>query len=305
MTSEFFHTPVMLAEAIEWLAPAPGKRFIDATVGMGGHAAALLEKTAPDGRLLGIDRDERALAIARQNLVSFGARVVLVHAGFDDIDMLARRNAFECVDGVIADLGVLSMQLDDAGRGFSFMRDGPLDMRMDAARGESAADLIAGLNERELADLIYRFGEERLSRRIARRIVAERERGAIITTARLARIVAGAYPPRRRGIHPATRTFQALRIAVNDELGMLERFLEAAPGLLKDGGRLVMISYHSLEDRQIKHAFRELSHSMGLTLTKKVLSPSPEEVGRNPRARSAKMRVFERRTTGDERWKRH
>ncbi len=294
-TSGADHVPVMLSESLHWLGVHAGGVYCDATLGAGGHAQALLEGSAPDGSLLGIDRDSEVLAVTKARLASFGERAVLVHATFDCIGDVARAHGIAQFDGILADLGVSSMQIDRADRGFSFMHEGPLDMRMDPTQGESAADLIATTGEEELANLIYTYGEERYSRRIARTIVSARSRADITTTAELARIVAGAVPGRHGRIHPATRTFQALRIAVNDELGMLERFLNAEAGLLPEGGRLVVISYHSLEDRIVKNAFRAYAAAgRGRVLTKKVLIPSDEEVARNPRARSAKMRVFEK-----------
>ncbi len=284
------HTPVLLDEVIAWLEPQSGGAYIDATVGLGGHAEAILERSSPHGRLFGMDRDAEALSRARERLAIFGMRAVLVQGSFDGIAEAARRNGFEHVDGIIADLGISSMQLDSAERGFSFMRDGPLDMRMDRSRGESAAAFIARASEAELADVLFRYGEERMARRIARRI---RDSLPLGTTAKLAAVVAGACGGRRGRIHPATRTFQALRIAVNDELGMLERFLAVAPTLLKSRGRLVVISYHSLEDRLVKNAFRTHARRGGAVLTKKVIVPGRPEVIGNPRARSARMRVFE------------
>lgn len=296
MPSEAEHVPVMLEEVCSFMQPETGMAYIDATLGLGGHAEAILERSAPDGRLFGIDRDEKALAVARARLKRFGGRAELAHADFDEVASVSREHGFEGVHGILADLGVSSMQLNQSGRGFSFMRDGPLDMRMDESRAESAAELIARIDETELANLIYRFGEERFSRRIAKGIVEARRRRSIDTTSELAKIVAESIPGRRGRIHPATRTFQALRIAVNDELGQLERFLEQSIGLLREGGRLVIISYHSLEDRMVKNAFRNAAKAMGRVITKKVVKPQLEEELNNPRARSAKLRAFEKRS---------
>ncbi len=286
----------MIQEVMSWLTPKSGGTYIDATLGAGGHAAAVLEESSPDGVLFGMDRDEDALAIARDRLAKFGSRATFLHAAFDRIAEMMREQGVARVDGILADLGVSSMQLDRHERGFSFMSDGPLDMRMDRSRGISAAEYIADVGEKDLADALYYYGEERNSRRIARRICEARRGSAIETTAELAALVARANPRRGGNIHPATRTFQALRIVVNDELGMLERFLEQAPDLLHEGGRLVILSYHSLEDRLVKRAFRERARTMGRVLTKKVVVPTREEIQRNPRARSAKLRAFEQQS---------
>lgn len=290
MVSAASHTPVMLDEVLAWLRPQTSGVYIDATVGLGGHAEAILKRSAPEGMLFGMDRDVEALSRARERLRVFGKRAVLIQGSFDCIAKAARQNGFGSVDGILADLGVSSLQLDDAARGFSFMRDGPLDMRMDRSKGVGAAEFIAQASEAELADIIFRYGEERMARRIAHRI---HDALPIDTTAKLAAVVASAYGRRRGRIHPATRTFQAIRIAVNDELAMLERFLAVAPTLLKSHGRLVVISYHSLEDRLAKNAFRNRAQKSGAVLTKKVIVPHRREVLDNPRARSARMRVFE------------
>jgi 16S rRNA (cytosine1402-N4)-methyltransferase len=288
------HLPVMTAAVLEHLRPDNGGLFVDCTVGLGGHARALLEAGAT--RLIGLDRDLEALARAREALAPWGDRVELVHADYRSIDDVLDRRQIDRVDGALADLGVSSMQFDEPGRGFSFQRDEPLDMRMDRSTGDTAADLIARSSERELADAIYQFGEERLSRRIARAIVEARQEAAIVTTGRLAAIVRRAQP--RRGytrIDPATRTFQALRIWVNQELDGLDRFIEAAARRLRIGAHLVVIAFHSLEDRIVKHTLRALQRE-GLVevLTKKPMVPRDDEVDRNPRARSAKLRAAER-----------
>jgi len=289
------HVPVMPGEVVELLRPAGGGLFVDCTVGLGGHSRALLEAGA--ARIIGLDRDLDALARARETLAPWGDRVELVHADYRAIDDVLDRRQIDRVDGALADLGVSSLQFDDPGRGFSFQRDEPLDMRMDRSRGDTAADLVARSSERELADAIFQYGEERYSRRIARAIVEARDETPIDTTGRLATIVRGAQP--RHGysrIDPATRTFQALRIWVNQELDGLDRFVEAAARRLRRGARLVVIAFHSLEDRIVKHTLRALQQREGLVrvLTKKPLVPGDEEVARNPRARSAKLRAAER-----------
>ena len=287
------HLPVLTATVVEYLRPQRGGVFVDCTVGLGGHSSALLAAGAT--RVIGLDRDRDALARARDTLAPWLERVELVHADFRAIDEVLDRLGIPRVDGAVADLGVSSMQLDEPGRGFSFQRDEPLDMRMDRSSGETAADLVARSDERELADAIYRFGEERFSRRIARAIVNARRESPIQTTGRLAAIIRRVMP--RRGamrIDPATRTFQALRIWVNRELDDLDRFLEAAARRLQLGARLVAIAFHSLEDRIVKHTLRALERSDVKVLTKKPIVPTEEEVARNPRARSAKLRAAER-----------
>ena len=289
------HVPVMPAEVVELLQPSGGGLFVDCTVGLGGHSRALLEAGAT--RIIGLDRDLDALARARETLAPWGDRVELVHADYRAIDDVLDRRQIDRVDGALADLGVSSLQFDEPGRGFSFQRDEPLDMRMDRSCGDTAADLVARSSERDLADAIFQYGEERRSRRIARAIVTAREEAPIDTTGRLAAIVRRAQP--RHGysrIDPATRTFQALRIWVNQELEGLDRFVEAAARRLRTGARLVMIAFHSLEDRIVKHTLRALQHGEGLVqvLTKKPWVPGDEEVARNPRARSAKLRAAER-----------
>src|SRR5581483_5537627 len=266
------------------------------TVGLGGHTRALLEAGAT--RVIGVDRDEDALARARQTLAPWRDRVELVHSDYRSLDDVLDSRHVDRVDGALADLGVSSLQFDAPGRGFSFQRDEPLDMRMDRSTGDTAADLIARSTEPELADAIFQYGEERFSRRIARAIVESRAESPITTTGRLASIVRRAIP--RRGpmrIDPATRTFQALRIWVNRELEGLAAFLESAARRLRSGARLVVISFHSLEDRIVKHTFRALHEADAAVveiLTKKPIVPREEEVERNPRARSAKLRAVER-----------
>lgn len=291
--SEKLHLPVMKDEVLFWIRPKPEGKYIDATLGAGGHAESILKGSSPSGKLIGIDRDEEILKKTSSRLAYLGDRIIFVKAAFDEIVEIASEAGFEKADGILADLGVSSFQLDEARRGFGFMREGPLDMRMDVSKGESAASFIANAAEETIADVIYRYGEERSSRRIAKSICRSRRQKPITTTYELAKIVENALGGRRGKIHPATRTFQAIRIHVNDELGMLSRFLESAPTLLKPGGRFLVISYHSLEDRIVKNAFKELKRRGALILTKKVIKPSREEQKNNPRSRSAKLRVLE------------
>jgi 16S rRNA (cytosine1402-N4)-methyltransferase len=289
------HVPVMTAEVIQQLRPEGGGLFVDCTVGLGGHARALLESGAT--RLIGLDRDADALVRARDTLAPWADRVELVHADYRGLDDVLDVRHIAAVDGALADLGVSSMQFDEPGRGFSFQRDEPLDMRMDRTTGDTASALIARVREEELADAIFAYGEERFSRRIARAIVAARQEAPVETTGRLASIVRRAIP--RRGfsrIDPATRTFQALRIWVNRELDGLDRFVAAAARRLRAGARLAVITFHSLEDRIVKHTLRALEQSgAGIrVLTKKPIVPQDEEIRVNPRARSAKLRAAER-----------
>jgi 16S rRNA (cytosine1402-N4)-methyltransferase len=292
------HVPVLTEAVVHYLRPERGGTFVDCTVGLGGHSKALLEAGATS--VIGFDRDVDALARARATLAPWGERVDLVHADYRSLDAVLDRRSVEFVDGALADLGVSSLQFDAEGRGFSFQRDEPLDMRMDATTGETAAAIVARASEQELADAIYAYGEERFSRRIARSIVTARREEPIATTGRLAAIVRRAVP--RRGymrIDPATRTFQALRIWVNRELDGLDRFIETAVRHLKAGARLVIISFHSLEDRIVKHTLRALEQrrepgSTVTVLTKKPVIPDDLEVEANPRARSAKLRAAER-----------
>ena len=290
------HVPVLRTEALAFLRPERGGLFVDCTIGLGGHAEALIEAGAT--RILGLDRDTQALASARARLASYGDRVELVHADFRSVDAVLGGRGIDTIDGALADLGVSSLQFDGPGRGFSFQRDEPLDMRMDTTSGETAADLVGRSTERELADAIYAFGEERHSRRIAKAIVRARREQPIETTGQLAAIVRRASGHRGyQRIDPATRTFQALRIWVNRELEGLDHFLETAVRRLRAGARLVVISFHSLEDRIVKHTFRALANGANAAvalLTKKPVVPSDEEIERNPRARSAKLRAAER-----------
>jgi 16S rRNA (cytosine1402-N4)-methyltransferase len=289
------HEPVMVAEVLDLLQPSRGGLFVDCTVGLGGHARAVLDAGA--ARLIGLDRDLSALAIAREALTPFGDRVELVHADYRELDRVLDELSIAGADGMLADLGVSSMQFDAEGRGFSFRRDEPLDMRMDQSRGPSVADLLRDVDEAELADVIYRFGEERASRRVARAIVHARRESAIETTGRLAAIVRRAVPHHgHQRIDPATRTFQALRIWVNRELDGLDTFLGDAARRLLANARLAVITFHSLEDRIVKHTFRAMEKAgNGLRiLTKRPLVAADQEVARNPRARSAKLRAIER-----------
>jgi len=289
------HEPVMVPQVLDLLEPARGGLYVDCTVGLGGHSRALLDAGAE--RVLGLDRDPVALALARETLADFGDRVELVHADYRDLGRVLDARGIESVAGAMADLGVSSMQLDADGRGFSFRRDEPLDMRMDQSRGPTAADLLRDVDEQELADVIFQFGEERHSRRVARAIVGARRDAAIDTTARLAAIVRRAVPHKgHQRIDPATRTFQALRIWVNRELEGLEAFLADATRRLRANARLAVIAFHSLEDRIVKHTFRALEKTgEGLRiLTKRPLTAPDDELARNPRARSAKLRAIER-----------
>jgi 16S rRNA (cytosine1402-N4)-methyltransferase len=299
------HVPVLLHEMLDGLAIKPGGRYIDGTVGGGGHSAAILS-CAPDIQLLGLDADPAAIERAALRLASFGSRVKLVNQNFAHLAEVARVHGFDQVDGVVLDLGLSSDQLEDPDRGFGFIAGGPLDMRFDPSRGESAADLINALDQDELADLIYRYGEEPASRKIARAIVSARP---IHTAQRLAEVIEQAIG-RRGHIHPATLTFQALRIAVNDELGSLMSVLPQAMALLRSGGRLVIIAFHSLEDRIVKEYFRSASRvrerqpddrpdvmirpATLKVITRKPIVPGDDEVSSNSRARSAKLRVAEK-----------
>jgi 16S rRNA (cytosine1402-N4)-methyltransferase len=288
------HVPVLTTEVVQQLQPGRGGVFVDCTVGLGGHSSALLSAGAT--RIIGLDRDLDALARARDQLAPWRDRVELVHADYRDLDLVLDRLGVTLVDGALADLGVSSMQFDEPGRGFSFQRDEPLDMRMDRSSGDTAADLVSRASEQELANAIFQFGEERFSRRVARAIVNARGEAPIATTGRLAAIVRRAIP--RRGamrIDPATRTFQAFRIWVNRELDGLDQFLEMAARRLREGARLVVIAFHSLEDRIVKHTFRALqARQVVKVLTKRPIVPGAEEVQRNARARSAKLRAVER-----------
>jgi 16S rRNA (cytosine1402-N4)-methyltransferase len=315
----FEHETVLAEEAVAALAPQPGGLYCDGTLGGGGHAERILEQSEPDGRLLGVDRDPDALAAAGHRLERYGRRVILKHASFAELpevlialkESLGFASDVPALDGLWVDLGVSSPQLDRAERGFSFQKNGPLDMRMDGTQGETARELCERMEVDELADLIRKYGEERYAGRIARSIKEAIDAGGLYTTTELATVIANVVPSRERGKDPATRTFQALRIAVNDELGQVERLVDAAPTLLRPGGRLAVIAFHSLEDGIVKHKLRDMSREPGVPdelvepmgllrptmriLTKKPIEPSVLEVARNPRSRSAKLRVAERR----------
>ncbi len=300
------HIPVLIREVLATLRPKAEGKYLDSTVGGGGHAEAILESAGPPSHLVGIDKDPEAIAVARSRLARFGERVALIRGDYRELPRVALELRLEGLDGVLFDLGVSSLQLDDPSRGFSFSTEGPLDMRMDReSGGPSVRDLLWKLPERDLARIIREYGEERWARQIARRIVTARRRRPLDTTRDLATVVMQAIPRRYwpRRIHPATRTFQAFRIAVNRELEGLGEALEVAIRLLKSGGRICVISFHSLEDRVVKQHFRGLAASGAVPgvriLTQRPVTPSAEEVERNPRARSAKLRAAERRESSD------
>ncbi len=293
------HIPVMLREVIDYLDPRPGNIIVDATLGTGGHSIEILKRISPGGRLIGIDRDGNSLAVCRKRFAEFAGSYELVHANFADLDIALGKLGIGEVDGMVFDLGISTFQLKDAQRGFSFQSDGPLDMRMDQDSYISAYDLVNNLNESEISNMLWSFGQERWHNRIARILVQERRLQPIATTAQLAELVMRAIPHRyRRGyyrIHPATRTFQAVRIAVNRELEILEGSLKKAIAILKKGAKICVISFHSLEDRVVKHTFRALK-AEGLIdiVTAKPLTPVAGEVEENPASRSSKFRVAER-----------
>ena len=291
------HTPVMVKEVLELLQPKPEGIYLDATLGAGGHAGALLEKTEGKIQLIGIDQDPQALQLAKTTLENFGERIVGVENNFGNIRNVLADLHIERLDGIVADLGLSSMQLSEPARGFSFQSEGPLDMRMGPGISQTAKDLLENLDEEALANLLYQYGEERLSRKIARRIREALQEGSLETTRDLADLVWHCYPPKARHgrIHPATRVFQALRIAVNGELDQLKKFLEEAPDCLNTEGVLAVISYHSLEDRLVKHRFKDLAQEEFEVLTKKPLTASDEEREQNPRSRSAKLRGLRRK----------
>lgn len=283
------HIPVLRDEVLTLLAPRDGGIYVDVTLGRGGHAEAILEACSPSGRLIAIDRDARALEESRPRLARFEGRVTFVHGAFGRLREHLSAAGAPLVNGLVADLGVSSPQLDDASRGFSFRASGPLDMRMDPSSGESARELISGMNESTLADLIFHYGDERRSRPIARSIKRAELDGELETTLQLARAVWRVTGPKRGvGIDPATRTFQAVRIAVNREIEQLEQLLEALPDVLNDGGRAALISFHSLEDRAVKHTWREDARLE--VITKRPVEAGDAEASTNPRSRSAKLR---------------
>jgi 16S rRNA (cytosine1402-N4)-methyltransferase len=306
------HQAVLLEETIGLLAPRPGDKIVDATLGAGGHAEALLEAAGEDGLLVGIDRDPVALEIAGKRLARFSDRFRPIQGNHCDLKRLLDAEGIEAVDRILLDLGISSIQLDDPERGFSFRVDGPLDMRMTPDSGPTAADLLAGIDEARLREILWRYGEERQARRIARAIVQDREQRPFLRTTQLAELVARVAGPggRQQRIHPATRTFQALRIAVNGEIDGLERLVGDAVMLLRPGGRIAVIAFHSLEDRAVKHAFRDLANrcvcpprlpvcgcdrrNLLRIETPRPVRPSTDEIQRNPRSRSARLRVAER-----------
>lgn len=301
------HRPVLYQETIEYLAPSSSGRYLDCTAGAGGHSFGILESSSPDGQLIAIDLDPIAIQLTTETLSPFGERATVVHDSYLNTARILQRKGWDKVDGIVLDLGVSSMQLDQVERGFSFRAEAPLDMRFDPTRGQTAADLVNNLDEKELADLIWRYGEERFSRRIARKIVQKRP---VLTTTQLAEAVRSAFGGAHSRIDPATRTFQAIRIAVNDELRTIEEAIPSLIELLNSKGRLAVISFHSLEDRIVKQAFRREStdcicppeqpictcgHIASIkVLTPRPISPSEKEVEENPRARSAKLRVAEK-----------
>ncbi|MEL7625247.1 MAG: 16S rRNA (cytosine(1402)-N(4))-methyltransferase RsmH [Anaerolineaceae bacterium] len=301
------HRPVLYQETIEYLAPSSSGRYLDCTAGAGGHSFGILESSSPDGQLIAIDLDPTAIQLTTETLSPFGERATVVHDSYLNSARILQRKGWDKVDGIVLDLGVSSMQLDQVERGFSFRAEAPLDMRFDPTRGQTAADLVNNLDEKELADLIWRYGEERFSRRIARKIVQKRP---VLTTTQLAEAVRSAFGGAHSRIDPATRTFQAIRIAVNDELRTIEEVIPSLIELLNSKGRLAVISFHSLEDRIVKQAFRREStdcicppeqpictcgHIASIkVLTPRPISPSEKEVEENPRARSAKLRVAEK-----------
>ncbi|MBU4478011.1 MAG: 16S rRNA (cytosine(1402)-N(4))-methyltransferase RsmH [Candidatus Omnitrophica bacterium] len=291
------HTPVMTDEVISYLRLSPGKVIVDCTVGEGGHSEGILRKITPGGHLIGIDQDDDALSISRLRLSRFEGAFTFFHENFQNIREVLNSVGMDAMDGVIFDLGVSMLQLSSPERGFSFLSDGPLNMRMDKKAQITAFDLVNNLSEEELANLIYTFGQERYSRRIARRIVREREKQVITTTQQLANIVVDAVPvfERYKRIHPATKTFMSLRIAVNRELEVLQIAIKEAIDLLKKGGIICVISFHSLEDRIVKHEFKAQAQAGRLKIvTKKPLIPSEGEKTENKKSRSAKLRVAEK-----------
>lgn len=294
------HIPVLVEEICFWLNPLPGGIYVDCTLGVGGTSRKILEKLKNNAHIIGMDRDSEAIANAKKTLNKFGPSVKIFYGNFSHIKDFVHEAGYEKVDGIIFDLGVSSLQLDQPGRGFSFSLGGPLDMRMDQTQGETAADLVNYLPEKELADVVFAYGEERYSRRIARAIVQARQTGLLQTTQALVSVLEQALPLayKKGRLHFATRTFQALRIRVNRELDLLEPALRDAVELLKEGGRVCVVAFHSLEDRIVKHTFRSMARGgrpQISLLTKKPVIPSEQEIRDNPRARSAKLRVAERR----------
>lgn len=311
------HASVLLEEAVDALEPRDGGRYVDATCGLGGHTERLLERSGPTGRVLGVDRDPAAIELSKGRLLRFGSRVSLVEGDFSDLPVYAEAEDMTPLDGAIADLGVSSLQLDEPGRGFSFMKDGPLDMRMGPGVGPTAAELLESFEVAELSAILRDFGEERHAHRIAKAIVNARDDGRLGSTSALAEVISAALGGRKASpIHPATRAFQAIRIAVNRELEELEKLLFGLAEIVRPGGRVAIIAFHSLEDRIVKQTFADPKPEpipRGLpiepvvvlgpwrALTKKPILPTEAERAKNPRARSAKMRVAERRADEEER----
>ncbi len=303
----FEHTPVLYRQTVDFLRPISDGKYIDGTFGAGGHTRGILEASAPNGQVLAFDKDPEAIMFGMARMGEHEGRITAVNANYADMETIAPAHGFEKVDGILLDLGLSSRQLDDAQRGFSFMREGPLDMRFDSTQGETAADLINNLTESELADIIWRYGEERRSRKMARLIIANRP---LFTTRQLAELIADKMSNPRRRIHPATQLFQALRIAVNHELEAVERGIPAAINLLKPGGRIAVISFHSLEDRFVKRLFRNLAKDCICPprqpictcdveptlkqITRKPIQANEQEIKENPRSRSARLRAAER-----------
>ena len=301
MTLAFEHVPVLCAEVIEGFGSLPRQGvLVDCTLGLGGYSEALL-RSFEELRVIGVDQDAQALALATERLSGFGERFLPLKGNFRDLVSLLREEGFEGVNGLVADLGVSNLQITEGQRGFSFRHDGPLDMRMNQSQSLTAAKIVNSYDEKTLADLLWRYGEERLSRRIAAAIVRERKRRPFETTFELAEVVAGCYPAAsRKNAHPARRTFQALRIEVNDEMGALEALLEAVPQVLCLGGVAQIVSYHSLEDRAVKGAFRaDEEKGLGASEPRKGITPSTEEVERNPKSRSARLRRWVRKNLED------
>jgi len=292
---EEIHRSVLLTEVLEYLDPRPGGTYMDGTLGLGGHSREILRRSAPDGRVVGFEWDENAISRCRMRLAEFGTRLTIIRRNFAEIVEGLAEAGVEELDGLLIDIGLSSLQLDMGERGFSFQRDEPLDMRMDSRREVTAASILAGCSEEELADIFYYYGEERQARRIAAEVIDRRRQEPILTSRQLAQLVARAVPKRfhPQKIHVATKVFQALRIAVNTELENLARILDAAPAFLKPGARFCVISFHSLEDRMVKRRFRENPELE--VLTQKPVIAGPEEVAENPRARSARLRVARRR----------
>jgi len=295
------HQAVLLDEVLRWIQPREGDWVVDCTLGAGGHAQALLERLKPGGHLIGIDRDQKALDVARERLSKYTSSITLIKDNFRNLSQILKRFPDIKVKGILMDCGVSSLQLEDATRGFSFQKSGPLDMRMDDEGVRRAQDVLRDTSEKDLADIFYELGEERYSRRIAKAVKAAQQKGDLKDTFQLAQVIERCVPAsyRRMRIHPATRSFQALRLFVNDEMASLEEGLENALDVLLPGGRMVVISFHSLEDRRVKQAFQKGSREgKGTILTKKPIRPSEMEIKKNPRSRSARLRAFLKSSEG-------